>query len=315
VTDASMVLGYLNPGFFAGGQMSLDAAASRKAMEAMGQELGLSAAALASGMHRIINERMSDEIRLVSVRRGYDPRQFALVALGGAGPVHAGRLAAMLSIPTVVVPAAPGVLAAFGLLVSDIEHEHTRTYAERAEHVELADMEAVFAELDGLGREKMARDQVAPADIRVSRYGDLRYVGQSYELEVALPDPLDGDTVSRAVADFTRTHERVYGHAREGIPVEFVNLRTVHVAHQPDPRLEPPKGGGSLAQARKETRPAYFDEAGDYQDTPVYDRVLLPAQEPITGPAIIEQQDTTTVVYPGQVCRVDAAGNMLITLP
>ena len=312
VTDASMALGYLNPDYFADGQMQLDPAASHAVLDEMAGQLNLAPLALAAGIHRIINERMSDEIRLVSVRRGYDPRQFALVALGGAGPVHAGRLARMLSIPTVLVPATPGVLAAFGLLVANVEHEHTRTFAVRSDQVRLPVMEAAFAELDALGREKMAQDQVPASAVRMARHGDLRYVGQSYELEVPLPDVLGSGTVSEAVAAFNTAHLRVYGHSRENIPVEFVNLRTVHSASQGQPRLSAPAGGKSLDEALKSRRRAWFDEFGDFREVPVYDRARLPVETPFDGPAIVEQPDTTTVVYPGHVCHVDAAGNMLI---
>jgi N-methylhydantoinase A len=309
-----MVMGYLNPATFAGGQMALDPEASRAVLDTMAAGLGLEPLALAAGIHRIINERMSDEIRLVSVRRGYDPRQFALVALGGAGPVHAGRLARSLSIPTVLVPGAPGVLSAFGLLVADIEHEHTRTFAVRADRVELERMTGLFAELDALGADKMAQDQVPPGDVRVARFGDLRYVGQSYELEVSLPQQVTAADLSHIVADFHEAHQRVYGHARPENPVEFVNLRTVHSAPLPSPRLAAPVAGAALDAASTGSRQAWFEEAGGFMDTPVYRRDLLPADTPFNGPAIIEQPDTTTVVYPGQTCRVDPAGNLLITV-
>jgi N-methylhydantoinase A len=313
VTDASVVMGYLNPEFFAGGEMRLDAEAARSAVAEMAGHLGMEPLALASGIHRIINERMSDEIRLVSVRRGYDPRQFALVALGGAGPVHGGRLARILSIPTVLVPAAPGVLAAFGLLVANVEHEHTRTFRAPALGSDPAAMEAVFRELDALGREKMARDEVPPSTVQVARFADLRYVGQSYELEVPLPETVGEAGVRQAAEAFNTLHERVYGHSRPTQPVEFVNLRTVHSAPLPKPRLTPPSRGGTLEQARRGTRPAYFEEAGGFLEAPIYLREALPQGQTIVGPAIIEQPDTTTVVYPGQSCRVDPAGNLLIT--
>lgn len=314
VTDASLLLGYLNPATFAGGQMPLETAAAQEAMTEMGKRIGLAPLALAAGIHRIINERMADEVRLVSVRRGHDPRRFALVALGGAGPVHAGRLAALLAMPTIVVPATPGVLSAFGLLVAAIEHEHSRTFAARAEDVSPQDAESVFESLDLLGQQKMQRDRVASGDVVVERFGDLRYVGQSYELEVPLSGKINAAGLADAVALFHVLHERVYGHARPGNPVEFMNLRTVHKAAFPEPKLEPPAPGNSLAEARKETRPAYFEESGGFVDTPVYERARLPTEIQILGPAIVEQVDTTTVVYPEQSGRVDSGGNLLITI-
>jgi N-methylhydantoinase A len=313
VTDASLVMGYLNPATFAAGQMRLDVEAAHEALERMARPLGMDALSLAAGIHRIINERMSDEMRLVSVRRGHDPRRFALVALGGAGPVHAGRMAASLSIPTVLVPSAPGVLAAFGLLVAPVEHEQTRTFAVPAQALPLDAVRAVLAELTALNAARMAADRVEPARVRVSCFADLRYVGQSYELEVALRTPVDAAAATEAVAAFHAAHERVYGHGRPESPVEFVNLRVVHSAPSEPPRLSPPPPGKDLASAQTGERPAFFSELGEWAATPVYERSLLPRNGVISGPAIIEQPDTTTVVYPGQTCRPDAAGNLLIT--
>ncbi len=314
VTDASLVLGYLNPDYFAGGEMRLDLAAARVAIADMARTLSMTPERLASGIHRIVNARMGDEVRLVSVRRGYDPRRFALVLLGGAGPVHGGRLARMLGIPAVIVPQAPGILCAFGLLVAAVEHEHGRTFTTRSDGADRQRLEAVFADLDRLGREKMARDRVPESAVRVSRFADLRYAGQSYELEVPLPESLGADGLERAVAEFHATHERIYGHARPGHPVEVVNVRTVHATLPPPVALAPPPEGGSLARALEATRPAWFEELSGWRDTPVYRRDRLPIDEPVEGPAIVEQPDTTTVVYPGQVCRVEASGNMRITV-
>jgi N-methylhydantoinase A len=268
--------------------------------------------ALAAGMHRIINARMADEIRLVSVRRGYDPRQFALVLLGGAGPVHGVRLGAMLSIPTTVVPTTPGVLSAFGLLVANIEHDQSRTFAAKADEVEVERMLQVLAELDRLGQAKMQRDRVPPEAIQVTHAADLRYVGQSYDLEVGLPLVLDTTSVAQAVAAFHGVHQQVYGYNRPTHPVEFVNLRSVHSAPLPHPQLAVQTPHGSLEAACKGTREAYFDEYRAYCDTPVYQRALLPLGVQFDGPAIVEQPDTTTVVYPGFTCRVDDAGNLLL---
>jgi N-methylhydantoinase A len=307
-----VVLGYLNPDYFAGGELRLQPEAAQRAMERMAAALQMTPVALASGMHRIINTRMADEIRLVSVRRGYDARQFALVLLGGAGPVHGGRLARMLSIPTVIVPATPGVLSAFGLLVASIEHDHTRTLAAKAEAIDLARLAQLFAELERLGQEKMQRDRVPPPLVQVTRYIDLRYVGQSYELEIPLHVPLGAACIPRAVADFHAMHQQVYGHSRPAHPVECVNIRTVHSAPLPPPRLRPGTVTGTLEAACKGHRPAYFDEYRTYGDTPVYARHLLPVGAELRGPVIIEQPDTTTVVYPGQHCQVDAVGNLII---
>ncbi len=312
VTDAGVVLGYLNPAYFAGGELSLQVDAAYRVIQRMASQLQMSPVELAAGIHRIINTRMADEIRLVSVRRGEDPRQFALLVLGGAGPVHGGRLARLLSIPTIVVPATPGVLSAFGLLVASIEHDHTRTFAVKAEAVDLTQMADLFVELDRLGQEKMQADRVPPEAIQIARYADLRYVGQSYELEVPLPLLLEATSVSQAVVDFHDMHQQVYGHSRPMHAVEFVNVRTVHRAPLPRPELTSDLAAGSLDDARKGSRQAYFDEYQAYHETPIYNRQRLPIDTRVTGPAIVEQPDTTTVLYPGQTGRIDAAGNLIV---
>jgi len=311
ITDASLVLGYLNPHYFAGGDLTLQVDKAYQVVRDMAARLHMTPEALAAGMHHILNAGMADEIRLVSVRRGYDPRQFALVALGGAGPVHGSRLAAMLSIPTTVVPTAPGVLSAFGLLVANIEHDQSRTFAVKADEVDVERIVQVLTELDLLGQEKMQHDHVPLELVQVNHTADLRYVGQSYELEVPLPESLDATCGAQAVAAFHAAHQQVYGHNRPTHAVEFVNLRSVHSAPLPRPQLTVPAPDGSLEAACKGMRPAYFDEYQVYHDTPIYQRDLLPLGAQFNGPAIVEQPDTTTVVYPGFTCRVDKAGNLL----
>jgi N-methylhydantoinase A len=314
VTDASVVLGYLNPYYFAGGDLTLQVDKAYQVVRDMAARLHMPPETLAAGLHHILNAGMADEMRLVSVRRGYDPRQFALVPLGGAGPVHGGRLAAMLSIPTTVVPAAPGVLSAFGLLVANIEHDQSRTFAVKADEVDVERIVQVLAELDLLGQEKMQRDHVPLELVQVNHAADLRYVGQSYELEVPLPKSLDATCGAQAVAAFHAAHQQVYGHNHPTHAVEFVNLRSVHSAPLPRPQLTVPAPSGSLEAACKGRRPAYFDEYQAYRDTPIYQRDLLPLGAQFGGPAIVEQPDTTTVVYPGFTCQVDDAGNLLLTL-
>ena len=173
-------------------------------------------------------------------------------------------------------------------------------------------MDQVLAELDRLGQEKMQRDRVPPEAVQVTHAADLRYVGQSYELEVPLPLVLDTTSVIQTVAAFHAAHQQVYGHSRPTHAVEFVNLRSVHSAPLPQPQLTVPTLHGNLETACKGTRAAYFDEYQAYYDTPVYQRPLLPLGAQFDGPAIVEQPDTTTVVYPGFTCRVDDAGNLLL---
>jgi N-methylhydantoinase A/oxoprolinase/acetone carboxylase beta subunit len=309
VTDASVVLGYLNPSRFAGGAMMLDGAAAERAVAAIGHRLGFDTiAAAAAGIHRVVNARMADQIRLVTIKRGYDPRQFALVVLGGAGPVHGAALAAEIGMAEVLVPEAPGVLAAFGLLAAAIEHHHARTLQARTDVADLTAVNRCLAELDAAGRGRMNDEGVPAREVRVAYAADMRYVGQAYELEVPIPAPVTPERVPEIVAAFHAVHERVYGYARTQQPVEFVNFRAVHTFPLPRPVVTPAaRERGSLDAARIGERRAYFD---GFVPTVIYERARLPLGARVPGPAIVEQTDTTTVIPPGVVALVDDAGNL-----
>ena len=308
VTDASVVLGYLNPARFAGGAMALDVAAAERAVAEIGRRLGVDSVAAAAGIHRVVNARMADQIRLVTIKRGYDPRQFSLVVLGGAGPVHGAALAAEMGMAEVLVPEAPGVLAAFGLLSAVIEHHHARTLQARTDAAELHSVNGCLAELDAAGRARMREEGAPPREVRVAYAADMRYVGQAYELEVPIAAPLTRESVAETVAAFHATHERIYGYARPQQVVEFVNFRAVHTYPLPRPVVRPSaRTSGTLADARIGERRAYF---GGYVPTALYERVRLPLGARLAGPAIVEQDDTTTVVPPGVTALVDDAGNL-----
>ena len=307
VTDASVVLGYLNPTRFAGGAMTLDVTAAERALAAIGRRLGVDAVAAAAGIHRVVNARMADQIRLVTIKRGYDPRQFALVVLGGAGPVHGAALAAEMGMAEVLVPEAPGVLAAFGLLAAAIEHHHARTLQARTDGADLAAVNRCLAELDAAGQGRMREEGVLSRDVRVAYAADMRYVGQAYELEVPITAPVTPERVPEIVAAFHAVHERVYGYARAQQPVEFVNFRAVHTFPLPRPVLTPAARDGSLHAALIGERRAYFD---GFVPTVIYERARLPLGARLPGPAIVEQPDTTTVIPPGVVAVVDDAGNL-----
>jgi N-methylhydantoinase A len=310
VTDANLVLGYLNPARFAGGLMTLDVGAAEKALAAIGAPLGLDAVATAAGIHRVINARMADQIRLVTIKRGYDPRTFSLVVLGGAGPVHGVALAEEMGMTEVIVPEAPGVLAAFGLLAAAVEHHHARTLQSGTDAVDFAAVNRCLAELDGLGRGRMKTEGVPDAEVRVAYSADMRYVGQAYELEVPLAGPLTAEAMPAVLSAFHAVHERVYGYARTQQPVELVNFRAVHTYPLPRPALRSSaRATGAVADARAGERGAWFAPGG-FVDAAVYDRPRLPIGARVTGPAIIEQVDTTTVLPPGHTAVVDDSGNL-----
>src|SRR6185436_2283133 len=235
VTDANLLLGYLNPERFAGGLMALETAAAARAVAAVGERLGLDATAAAAGILRVINARMADQIRLVTIKRGYDPREFALVVLGGAGPVHGVALADEMGMAEVLVPEAPGVLAAFGLLAAAIEHHHARTLQARTDIADLDAVDRCLGELDAAGRARMREEGVPAEQVRVAYTADMRYVGQAYELEVPVVVPITRERIPDILAAFHAVHERVYGYARTQQPVEFVNFRAVHTYPLPRP--------------------------------------------------------------------------------
>jgi len=309
-TDASVVLGYLNPDYFAGGEISLDKSAATKAIERIAKRLGMDVSSCAFGIHRILNSKMADEIRLVTIRRGYDPRDFAIVALGGAGPVHAGVLAQSLDIPTVIVPEVPGVLSAFGLLVANVENEQSQTLLMRLDEFDFEKVNNLFVELDRLGKEELERDRILFDQVRVSRFADMRYVGQSFELEIPMPDKVDFQNIGKIEQDYLEVNRRVYGEIKTGVPIEFVNFRCKYIYAMPKPQLISTVKTGTIEGAFKGRRVAYFGNG--YISTPIYDRTKLPVGGKIEGPAIIEQADTTTVIYPKQNCYVDNFGNIII---
>jgi N-methylhydantoinase A/oxoprolinase/acetone carboxylase beta subunit len=312
VTDASLLLGYLNPENFAGGALRLDVQAAERAMAAVATPLRLDVVAAAAGIHRVVNARMADQIRLMTIQRGHDPRGFTLVLLGGAGPVHGVALAEELGLADVLVPEVPGVLSALGLLAAAVEHEHARTHPSVVESADLEVVNALLRELDAAGRARMREEAVPAAEVEVTHAADMRYVGQAYELSVPIPAPLTGADLPAVRAAFHAAHERIYGYARAGQPAEFVNFRTVHTHRAPALRVEAPaRVRGALGDARVGERRAHFAPVG-FVPTPVYARARLPIGARLAGPAIVEQADTTTVVPPGWETEVEISGNLRI---
>lgn len=315
VTDASLVLGWLNPDNFAGGRVKIDLAAAHAAVERVGQRLGMNVYEAAWAIHAIVNANMANEIRLWTVYRGYDPRGFALVVLGGGGAVHGGQIARALSIGTVIVPPTPGVLAALGLLVANIEHDNAASFKRQAADTTPAELAAAYRELDERGFRQMIHERVPEDRIRVTRTADLRYVGQSFELNVVLDGEVDDTSIEALVSGFHQRHKEVYGQSDPDSEVEFVSLRTVHWHTMPKPSVAPPPSGTTLKQAEVGHRKArFFPEYPEGTDVPIYDRLKLAVGLEIVGPAIVDQLDTTTVIYPGSVARVDRSGSLVITL-
>jgi N-methylhydantoinase A len=317
ITDANLALGRLDPGFFLGGEMRLDADAARRAVtERVAAPLGLDPLAAASGIVEIANAHMIGAMRLVSVQRGYDPRDFVLVAFGGAGPLHANALARELAIPTVLVPPSPGIASAVGMLATDIRHEFVATRRLRLDGLEPAALDALFADFAAEGEARLARDGVPPVDRRMIRSADLRYHGQSFELPVTVPPaPLSAGDVARLRDEFHAMHARAYGYAAPEDTVELVNVRLAAVGVTPKPRRAPlPSGGPSAAAALKGRREIWFAEAGGFRPTQVLDRGKLLGDNVIEGPAIIEEHHASTLVHPGWTATVDEHANLRLTV-
>jgi N-methylhydantoinase A/oxoprolinase/acetone carboxylase beta subunit len=310
VTDASLLLGYLNPANFAGGALRLDPPAAESALADIARRLGLDPVATAAGIHRVVNARMADQIRLMTIQRGHDPREFTLVLLGGAGPVHGVALAEELGLRDVLVPEAPGVLSAFGLLAAAVEHQHARTLPGVLEQADLVAVNACLRELDAAGRARMREEDVPPEAVEVVYVAEMRYAGQAYELPVPIAAPLGSADLAAVRDAFHAVHERVYGYARAGQAVEFVNFRAVHTYPLPRPRLTAAaRAVGAVADARTAERRAYFPPAG-FVATPVYARARLPLGARLPGPTILEQPDTTTVLPPGWTAEVEGSGSL-----
>jgi len=309
VTDASVVLGILDPAYFAGGSVALDLEMAWRAIETViAKPLGLTVPQAALGIHRVVNAQMAEGMRLVSIRQGFDPRDFALVALGGAGPVHALPLAEELAIATVVVPRHPGVLSAAGLLAAPVEHEVSLGFPRDLDDTEVAALRAAYAELDGRCKALMDAEEVEAGRVCVSHAADVCYVGQSHYLQVAVAldaaDPLD-DLYRR----FIDTHEKVFGYSTPS-PARLVNLRSIHQAgvgeaQAPTATAASPRPPGERA--------VVLDDADAPRRVPVLDRAGLAPGTTLEGPAIIEQSDTTTVVHEGWWLRVLESGPLLLT--
>jgi N-methylhydantoinase A len=303
VTDANVVLGRLNPSYFLGGEIELDVAGARRAIaERCAGPLGLDLVEAANGIVEIANAAMVNALHLVSVQRGYDPRDFLLVAFGGAGPVHANALARDAQMPAVLVPPSPGIFSATGLLSTDLKRDAAATMLRRLDRLDGAEVEETFARLEASGAAELAREGVPREQIEFDRRLDLRYVGQSYELTI----PAGDDLVGR----FHAEHDRTYGFSAEGEPIECVSLRltTVGLIEKPPLRRLEPAGD----PVPKESRPVCFAEAGGYVACSIYDRAALGAGAALSGPAVVEEFDSTTVVHPGYRLSVDLHGNLLI---
>lgn len=316
VTDANLLLGFLHPEHLLGGKVKTNKRKAYESVADMGAQLGIEPMAAAEGVIRIINAKMEEGIREVSTERGYDLRNFALVAFGGAGPVHAGRLAADLGMSTVVVPPMPGVSSALGLIMADPRRDFVRSRLQDLQEVGADELSRLFASLRDQALAEFVADGFAEGSIAFAFSIDLRYQGQGYELNVPAgtsPD-VGADAVAEIRERFDQAHEQLFGHSAKTEPAEAVNYRVRATVRAPKFAMK--RGGraaGPVSDARIGEREVYFDRASGMTSTPVYDRALLAPGHEVAGPAVVEQLDSTTVVYPGQRAVVDDYGNLVIS--
>lgn len=299
VTDANVVLGYIGESTTLGGELSMDVAAAKDALSDLADAADLdSVREAAEGVYRVANAKMTRAIRSVTVERGYDPRNFALVAFGGAGPMHAVGIAERLEIDTVVVPLAGGVLSAYGLLDADEKYDAMRTHRTRLSDADRDTIEGIYDEL----ADQVLTDVTNPAAAIVEQSADLRYAGQSFELEVSIPDSFDADAIAER---FHKTHKRTYGY-RVAEPIELVNVRTSATTKR---NIEETVYSGE-GEAHVGFRDVWFK--GQQYTAAVYNRRALSPQKAISGPAVLEQRESTTVIPPGWTGNVQQDGTLVV---
>jgi N-methylhydantoinase A len=324
VTDADLVLGYINPQYFLGGEMPVDLDEARSAIEQkVAGQLGMGVAEAAYGIYRLVNANMIGAMRVVTIQRGHDPRDFSLVVSGGTAAVHAIPMARELRIPRVIFPLTPGAFSAVGLITADARYDAHRSYVARSSQADPGRLRRTFSELSQEATARIAELGFGPEQMVVRHEIDMRYFGQAHEVVVEIPEDLvrgmgeDGDrgAIARLVELFHEKHRSLYGHVSREADVELMTLTVTAIgpmARGPTPEISAGDRNPSLAY--KGTRPVYFEESGGYVDCATYERSRLAAGNLVAGPAIIEQMDTTIVLPPGETARVDGYGTLIVDI-
>jgi len=309
ITDCNLLLGLLSPDNFLGGRMRLDETAARAAVERVARPLGMDATDAAEGIVRIIDVKMAEAIKAISTMRGHDLREFMLLAFGGAGPLHAARIARDLGMAGVIVPLYPGVYSAIGLVMSDVKHDYVQSKMDAIDALAASDVEAMFVGLVAQAVDALHADGFAQAQTGIERAVDMRYAGQGYEITIPCDAAVD---LARLRAAFDARHQAMFGHSAPDEPVEIVSYRVRGVGKVPPvalPRFS--RSGASLVDAQRATRRVRF--AGATVECPVYQREKLDVGLEFAGPAVLDQFDCTTLICPGQVARVDEWKNLIVT--
>ncbi|MBI3031036.1 MAG: hydantoinase/oxoprolinase family protein [Candidatus Rokubacteria bacterium] len=323
VTDADLLLGYLDPDFFLGGLMRLNVEAARRAVgERIAGPLGLDPIEAAWGIHRVVNENMAAAARIHGIERGKDLRAYPLFAFGGAGPVHAWQVGKILKVPRLLLPFGAGAISAFGLLAAPLAFDFVRTAPQQLDQAEWEGVNRLYAEMEAEGRRILAAAGVTGGAVGMRRTAEMRYVGQGHEVEVPVPPGrLGRESLETLTRNFETAYRALYGRTAQGVAIEALNWRLVVSGPPREIRME---DGGDTAPAQtvsdtarrstrpalKRRRPAYFAEAGGFVETPVYDRYGLAPGATVEGPAIVEERESTAVIGPG--CRVGVDETLML---
>jgi N-methylhydantoinase A len=315
VTDADLVLGYLDPNYFLGGRMRLDLDGARRAIQQhVAGKTGASIEEAAWGIHHIANQNMANAARVHALERGKDPSRLPLFAFGGAGPLHAYRIAQALGSPAMLAPFGAGVMSTVGFLVAPLAFDFVRSWRAQLSSLDWERANTLMAEMEDEGRELLEASGVLPRAIVHRREADMRYVGQGHEIRVPLPEGrLHAGQVPTFIAEFQRVYRELYERLGPSVEIEVLNWRVASSGPSQEVRLHMPSMTKRPASAAiKGERKAYFPEAGGYTSTPVYDRYLLTPEAAFAGPAIVEECESTVVIGPGAECHVDAKHNLVI---
>jgi N-methylhydantoinase A len=314
LTDANLVLGRLSSEEFCGGQIKLDKDAAHSSLESLSRQLGCDVTTAALGVVRVAVANMAESIRLQTIDRGHDPREFSLVGFGGGGPLHGSLLAEASSIPEVIIPLQPGVFSTVGMVVAELGYHGQAAYLQPLTSVDPHKMEGCFRDMEAAGAAMLRASSANRGDIRFSRSAAMRYALQEWELQVGIDVKcIDHEGLEQIKAAFHTFHRARYGFSREDKPVEFVTLYVDSSLPTPPLRRDPPlQGDGDPAGAQKGTRAVYVDERVGFVEISIYDRVRLEAGDVIDGPCIIEELTSTTFVQPGWQVTVDPVGNLIV---
>jgi len=315
VTDANLQLSILDPGYFLGGKMEISPELCRKAIQKVADYFKLSIDEAALGIIRIVNINMSGLLQSMTVKRGYDPREFAIVAMGGAGPIHAASIAKELSIPTVIVPPFPGVFSAWGMLMADLRHDFGQTYIKRMDDADVDTINGIYRELEARVKALFERENIPGKSVVLSYALDLRYYGQEHALSVPAPSKLRDGEKGPLDKSFDELHLKVYGHNAPEEPKEIVSVNVMSFAKVKKPTLETiAKGSRTPVPESKLGQRKVYVGNDTYQKFSIFQRDKLLAGNVVPGPAIIGEPTSTTVVENEQTCSVDKYGNLIITL-